>query len=195
MLNPLLLSVCYCLKVVLLFATASLAGSGVIDVWTMLIAGFIGAVLGDGVSFWLGRVFHNRIPNVWPFRSHPDWLAQGHEFFNRYGSVSIAIGRFVGPVRLIIPMVAGMMDMPAHRFLVINVLSSIVWAPVYLLPGYFVGASLHWKDHLLIEWLVITGVVLIVAISIPYFSMAVLKQFYDRSCIAGVWVSPSPCWR
>jgi len=52
-------------------------------------------------------------------------------------------GRFVGPVRPVIPAVAGMMQMPAGRFLAVNVASALVWAPAYLLPGIAFGASLE----------------------------------------------------
>ncbi|CAM3455881.1 VTT domain-containing protein [Parendozoicomonas haliclonae] len=154
--------------VVMLFSAATLAGSGVLDVWSMLLAGFIGALLGDGISFLLGYKFHDRIRGWWPFRSHPEWLNQGETFFDRHGGVSIALGRFIGPIRPVIPLVAGMMGMPARYFFIVNVLSSLVWAPVYLLPGYFVGASLHWKDHLPVEWLVATTVLLFIAVYAAY---------------------------
>ncbi|OQX33368.1 MAG: hypothetical protein B0D91_14575 [Oceanospirillales bacterium LUC14_002_19_P2] len=129
--------------VVMLFGAATIAGSGVLDVWTTLIAAFIGAVLGDGISFILGRVFHQHIANWWPFTKHPQWLEEGEQFFHRHGGKSIAFGRFIGPVRPIIPLVAGMLDMPATRFYVVNIISAIAWAPVYILPGYLVGASMQ----------------------------------------------------
>ncbi len=129
--------------VVMLFGAATIAGSGVLDVWTTLIAAFIGAVLGDGISFILGRVFHRHIANWWPFTKHPQWLEDGEKFFHRHGGKSIAFGRFIGPVRPIIPLVAGMLDMPASRFYVVNIISALAWAPVYILPGYLVGASMQ----------------------------------------------------
>ena len=64
-------------------------------------------------------------------------------FFEKYGGKSVAFGRFVGPMRAVIPLVAGMMGMPTGRFLAANILSAIVWAPVYLLPGIVFGASLE----------------------------------------------------
>ena len=57
--------------VVMLFTAASLAGGGALNIWVMLFAGFLGAVLGDGLSFILGQVFHDRIRNWWPFRRTP----------------------------------------------------------------------------------------------------------------------------
>ena len=149
--------------VVLLFAAASIAGSGVLDIWTTLLAGFIGAVLGDGVSFILGQVFHRHIRSWWPFRTHPQWLDEGERFFHKHGGISIALGRFIGPVRPVIPVVAGMLDMPAKYFYFINIISSLVWSPVYLLPGYFIGASVHWQEHFPLSLVYVVAGILIVA--------------------------------
>lgn len=128
--------------VVMLFGAATIAGSGVLGGWAALVAAFIGAVLGDGISFVLGRMFRHRIANWWPFTRHPQWLEKGKCFFRRHGGKSIALGRFIGPVRPVIPLVAGMMDMSSIRFYVVNIISAMVWAPVYILPGYLVGASM-----------------------------------------------------
>ncbi|WP_281645101.1 bifunctional DedA family/phosphatase PAP2 family protein [Parendozoicomonas sp. Alg238-R29] len=154
--------------VVMLFTAASLAGGGALDVWTMLLAGFAGAVLGDGVSFVVGQVFHERIRSWWPFRTHPQWLEKGEQFFDRHGGVSIALGRFVGPIRPVIPVVAGMMGMPARYFYLVNILSAIFWAPAYLLPGYFVGASLHWQHHLPLEIIFILAALSFGAVAFSY---------------------------
>src|SRR4029078_1954051 len=58
------------------------------------------------------------------------------------GGKSIIFGRFVGPVRPMIPLIAGMMDMTPKRFLIFNILSAIAWAPLYSLPGILIGVSL-----------------------------------------------------
>ena len=69
-------------------------------------------------------------------------LENAESFFYRHGGKSILLGRFVGPIRPIIPMVAGMLGMKPMAFTVINVLSAIGWALVYILPGLFLGTSL-----------------------------------------------------
>lgn len=130
--------------VVLLGAAASIAGHQDLPLWMALVAGIIGAFAGDNLSFWLGRTQRRRIPHWWPLTRHPEWLSRGHEFFQRHGSLSVVIGRFVGPVRPFIPMIAGMLSMPTRRFAVVNFLSALAWAPVYILPGYFLGRS--WEE-------------------------------------------------
>ena len=78
------------------------------------------------------------------FARHPHWLTRGESFFREYGTYSIVLGRFIGPIRPIIPMIAGMFDMPFWRFLLVNILSAAAWAPVYVLPGYVAGNATRW---------------------------------------------------
>lgn len=103
----------------------------------------IGAILGDGFSFWLGHRYHERLRTVWPLKAHPELLARGQAYFAGHGGMSVFLGRFLGPVRAIVPVVAGMSDMPALRFAMVNVLSAIAWSAAHLLPGALFGASLQ----------------------------------------------------
>src|SRR5690606_38386248 len=84
--------------VLLMFVLSSLAGSGLLSLEVTLLTAVVGAVLGDGLSFYLGRIFHERLHSVWPFRRYPGILRRGETFFYRHGGKSIVIGRFVGPV-------------------------------------------------------------------------------------------------
>lgn len=130
--------------VVLLFAATALAGGGDLSIIGALAWAFSGAVCGDLLSFALGRWFHQDIRRLRIFARHPQWIDRGESFFRRYGIYSIVLGRFIGPIRPIIPMVAGMFDMPVWRFLLVNILSALAWAPVYVLPGYLAGSAVRW---------------------------------------------------
>lgn len=132
--------------VVLVTAAASVAGHQALGLHWLMGAAFIGAVLGDGISYKLGYHYRDQVTQRWPLVHHPDWLGRGSRFFERYGIYSVFIGRFVGPVRPIIPLIAGMMRMPAPLFLWANVLSAALWAPAYILPGYLLGRT--WQQHL-----------------------------------------------
>ncbi len=129
--------------VVIMFGIGALIAAGAINFWSAMAWAVAGAVAGDGLSFWLGRHYQQQLTTLWPFSRHPKSLQQGIVFFNRYGGKSVAIGRFFGPVRAIIPLVAGMMGMTPGRFVAANILSALVWAPAYLLPGMVFGASLE----------------------------------------------------
>lgn len=165
--------------VVMLTAAASLAGHGQVSIVALMSSAFLGAILGDGASYWLGRTQRDRISGWWPFSRYPQWMEKGKQFFTRHGIFSIALGRFVGPVRPVIPMVAGMMYMPPARFTIINVISALAWAPAYLLPGYYLGHAWQRMVHLppdVEQWLPVL-LMLIVALA---FMLSWLRRCLDR---------------
>jgi len=126
----------------LLFASGALIASGVYPLIDALFYATLGAILGDGLSYWLGRHYKRRLCGFWPLSRHPELLSRGEIFFQDHGGKSVALGRFVGPIRAVVPAVAGMLGMSPLRFYTINILSALVWAPVYILPGVVFGASL-----------------------------------------------------
>ncbi|RUR32895.1 phosphatase PAP2 family protein [Vreelandella andesensis] len=156
--------------VVLITAAASLAGHQAIALPWLISAALLGAILGDGISYQLGYHHREQVTNRWPLSMHPEWLERGVRFFERYGVHSVFIGRFVGPVRPIIPLIAGMMRMPPRTFLWANVTSAALWAPAYVLPGYLLGRT--WQQHLNlpanIETAVITLGVCVVIVAVIF---------------------------
>ena len=123
----------------MIVASGALIASGTLDPWIVIPWGVGGASRGDAGSYWVGRYFGRRIPRIWPFRNDPELIAQGHRFFVRWGVLSVVIGRFFGPLRAIVPIVAGMMEMPQLRFQLANVGSAIVWLPALMVPGAIAG--------------------------------------------------------
>lgn len=128
--------------VAILFAVAVLAGQVAVPIAEVLLWAGAGAVAGDGISFALGRLFQGRLDTLWPLNRFPGFIDKGEAFFHRHGGKSVVIGRFVGPIRPIIPLIAGAFLMPWRRFLAFNLSSAAAWAPVYVLPGYLVGSAL-----------------------------------------------------
>jgi membrane protein DedA with SNARE-associated domain len=112
-----------------------------------VIAGIVGAVLGDSISFWLGQKLGPVLPRIWPFRTHPERLTRGIVFFERNRGGSVFVGRFFGPLRAVIPLVAGMMRMPMARFCVANILSAAVWAPALVFFGALLSRSLSADEN------------------------------------------------
>ena len=102
--------------VVLITSAASMAGHQDIALAWLIGAAFIGALIGDGVSFSLGYRHRETVTQRWPLSQHPEWLGRGARFFERYGIWSVFIGRFVGPVRPIIPLVAGMIGILVGKY-------------------------------------------------------------------------------
>jgi len=128
--------------VTLLFAIGVIISTGAMPFTTACIWAIAGAITGDGLSYWLGHKYAEKMPTIWPFKQHPKQLQSGIEFFHNNGIKSIVIGRFFGPLRAIVPLVAGMLKMPAKQFFIANILSAFLWAPIYLLPGMLIGFSM-----------------------------------------------------
>src|SRR3990167_9912539 len=122
-------------------AIGILAGSGIMRVDLTFLAATLGAIVGDGISYLLGYIFSDSLIYIWPFRRNPQWLTYGKEYFVRHGGKSVLIGRFIGPLRSIIPVIAGMMHMSHWRFYIANFISAIIWSLLYIMPGVLLGAA------------------------------------------------------
>ncbi len=122
-------------------AIGFLAGTGVMRTDLTLLAATLGAIAGDGASYLLGYIYSDRLVNIWPFSRYPTWLSYGKDYFACHGGKSVIIGRFVGPLRSLIPVIAGMMHMNRWRFFIANVLSAIIWAMLHVLPGVLIGTA------------------------------------------------------
>ncbi len=127
--------------IALMFGLTLIAGRDDLSFLLVMISGMAGAMFGDGISFFLGKHFQKRMELMWPFRSHPQWLEQGEAFFERHGGKSIIIGRFIGPLRTFVPLCAGILNMSTWRFIAMNFLSALAWAPVHIFPGYLIGSA------------------------------------------------------
>lgn len=126
----------------LILAVGALVPTGAVSLWPLLIAAVTGAIIGDGVSFWVGHRYHREILENWPLNRHPALIARSEAFFARHGGKSVFLARFTPAVRAFVPLIAGMLKMPPRRFYVANILSALAWAPSHILPGVLIGASL-----------------------------------------------------
>lgn len=88
------------------------------------------------VTYWIGRWIGPRVVHHWPLNRDKAAVARARLFFRKYGFLSIFIGRFLGPVRPTIPLVAGIMRMRHVTFQIANVTSAFVWVPFMLFWGY-----------------------------------------------------------
>ncbi len=159
--------------VVVVFA-GSLAAKGFFDLGDLVWFASAGAILGDGISFRMGKGGHIR------FREEnrifkPGLLEKGEMFFARHGGKSIFLGRFFGLIRAVIPFVAGLSGMEPKRFYLWNIASGIIWAATHLLAGYFLGQA--WR---IVEiWSTRFGVVLAAVLLLAMVAWW-LKRFADR---------------
>jgi membrane protein DedA with SNARE-associated domain len=126
----------------ILMAIAAAGAMAGLSMTPILIVAIIGAVIGDFLSYWLGHRFRFRLRGIWPFATRPALIGHAEAFFRHYGTASVAICRFVPVLRSTVPLVAGMAGMARSRFLLANVSSAFVWAPVHVVPAQFAGLSL-----------------------------------------------------
>ncbi len=117
--------------------------AGGLNFWPIWIAGSIGAALGDWLSYWIGRKLEHTVQHIWPLSKHPELIPKGETFIKKWGALGIFIGRFSGPLRASVPLVAGIFEMPFWRFQIANFSSAFVWAAVLLLLGDVVAKGLQ----------------------------------------------------
>jgi len=121
-----------------------LIASGNLSFWPVWIAGSIGAALGDWLSYWVGVKLGPPVAHVWPLSRHPDLMPRGEAFVTRWGVLAIFIGRFFGPLRASVPLVAGVFAMPYWRFQFANFTSAFLWAGVLLTIGDVFAKTIKW---------------------------------------------------
>jgi membrane protein DedA with SNARE-associated domain/membrane-associated phospholipid phosphatase len=126
-----------------MFVAGALVGTGSLNLGWVFVCAIAGAIAGDWASYGFGCSHRDTIGQMWPFRTHPGVLATGKRYFEQHGAKSVIFARFIPPLRAIVPVVAGVLCMPPARFLAINVISALLWAPVHILPGVVFGASVE----------------------------------------------------
>jgi membrane protein DedA with SNARE-associated domain len=124
-----------------------LVQAGGLSFWPIWVAGSVGAALGDWLSYWIGLKLERRVQHIWPLSRYPQMIPMGEEFIKNWGALGIFIGRFSGPLRASVPLVAGIFEMPFWRFQIANFVSAFVWAATLLLLGDVVSQILQyiWK--------------------------------------------------
>lgn len=120
---------------ILLLAIGALVEASGLHFFPIWLAAASGAALGDAISYWLGFHYKDRARGFWPLSRRPDLVARTEDFFQRFGVWGVAIGRFFGPIRAVVPLVAGIMAMRQSHFQVANVASAALWAFAMLAPG------------------------------------------------------------
>jgi membrane protein DedA with SNARE-associated domain len=125
-----------------LVAIGGLIGPSGINFWPEWIAGALGAPFGDWLSYWVGLKLEYGVAHMWPLSRHPDLIPRGEAFVKAWGISGIFIGRFFG--RAVVPLVAGIFEMPYWRFQLANFSSAFVWASVLLTLDDSISTGLKW---------------------------------------------------
>jgi len=122
---------------IILVTIGGLLGASDIDVWPIVIAAGVGGALGYSASYWIGLYFKESINSYWPFRAYPGMMRRGQIFFDKYGVFGVFLGHFFGPIRAVIPVIAGMAAMRQLSFQIANISSAFLWAGGVIAPSFF----------------------------------------------------------
>lgn len=172
-------------------AVGVLIGTAIFPGASTLLLATIGAFVGDSIGFLLGYHFQSRIHTLWPFNKYPKWLKVGETFFKKHGGISIILGRFIGPARSTVPMVAGLLKMSPPRFVLAALPSALLWAILYITPGVLLGAlSLELPPTQAAEFILV-GVLVVVLL---WFLFWLLQFFFRRVC-RSIYQTISNAWR
>jgi membrane protein DedA with SNARE-associated domain len=120
----------------ILLGVGGLIAAAELGFWPMWFAAALGAIVGDWLAYWLAFHFKDRVLQTWPLAGNPDLVARGVGFFKKWGMLAVFVGRFFGPFRAVVPLIAGLNAMPWLNFQIANVASAAVWAAGILLPGF-----------------------------------------------------------
>lgn len=150
-----------------LLLSGALAHQGVLDFVPVLVVGALGAVIGDQLGYWAGRLGGR--PSVLRWGRYilitPERLERAEAFFDRYGGRAVFLARFVSGLRIFGALVAGTSRMPWGRFIFFNALGASVWVAAAVSVGYFLWASIslveHWAGRISLSLIAVLALVLL----------------------------------
>ena len=133
----------------LLFVVGALAGVGLLSLPLVMGLLVVAAILGDQCNYSIGRYFG---PKVFQWEQSKFFnkraFNQAHEFYERYGGITIILARFMPFIRTFAPFVAGVAEMNRGKFSLYNVVGALIWVVGLCSAGYFFG-NLPWaKENL-----------------------------------------------
>jgi membrane-associated protein len=159
-----------------------------LNIWALLIGAPICAVAGAQLGHYFGakygrRMFHR--PNSRIFK--PEYVDKAEYYFNRFGPAkAVILARFIPIVRTFLNPVAGVLEMPARKFLVYNVIGALLWTDGILLIGYFVARQItSWITPEDIDKYLLPVVALIVLISALPIFIEIARNWRERRRNAG----------
>ena len=161
---------------VVLLAVISGMAASTLNVFELVLIAYVASFLADILSFLLGTSISKSIDKLWPFNKYPNLLVQGRTFVKRFGILGVFVGKFIGPIRPLLPLTAGSLGMNFKYFLTVEIFSSFLWALLYTVPGYYAGKSIL-DSQFNLNWLIgaIIGVVVLIVI-VRYFNRKYIEE-------------------
>ena len=145
----------------LLFATGALiASTGTLNIYIVIPLLIVAAISGDNSNYFIGRYIGERVLKIkWISKIvKPEYLARTEQYFEKYGSRTVVMARFIPIVRTVTPFVAGVGEMKYLVFLSYSIIGAILWISGLTLLGYFFGNLEIVKNNFEIVVLAIIGI-------------------------------------
>ncbi len=143
----------------LLFIAGTVVASAGLNVHLLVALLIVAAILGDSLNYSIGRFIgpkvFDRPDSRW---IKQDYLRRTQAFYDKYGAVTIIIGRFIPIIRTFAPFLAGVAAMPYRRFLAYNAIGGVLWIGLLVYAGYIFG-NIPWVKQNLS--LIVVGIVAI----------------------------------
>ena len=151
----------------LLVVSGLFAAAEKLNVWLVMIAFFLGSVIGDSTGYWTGRMMGKTLFNRESSRIFkPSRVEKAHAFFEKYGVKTVILARFVPIVRTFAPLVVGAAEMPYSRFLPFSIIGGLLWISSMVLAGYFLGGVIERALSIKLEDHIEKVVIVVVAVSL-----------------------------
>lgn len=116
-----------------------LAGTGDLLIWAVILSAAAGAVLGDNISYWIGRTVGPWVVGRFFTGERKKRIDWAESQIKERGPYLIVVGRFIPGGRTVVTLAAGLLEMPWRRFIVFDVAAGLSWATYAGLLGYFGG--------------------------------------------------------
>ena len=132
----------------MLFAAGALAAIGSMNIFTLLIVVYLAAILGDTANYYIGKKIGKKILEKEEVRFiNKEYLIKAQKFYEKHGSMTIVIARFIPIIRTFAPFVAGIGEMNYSKFIPYNMIGGGLWVSLFLGGGYFFGNLSFIKNH------------------------------------------------
>ena len=161
-----------------LLVTAGLfAAKGDLNIYLLITLLSVAAISGDSLGYFIGSkagkaLFHKEDSRFFKKK----YLLAANDFYEKHGSRTIVIARFVPIIRTFAPVVAGVAKMKYKRFLYYNVFGGLLWVSSMSLLGFFLGKSIpriEEKIHIVVLVIIILS---FIPVLVEYFKVRKKEQ-------------------